>query len=103
MARRLVVLVVLAVGLTFSATAGADHSGRIASLRARAAAARQREAVLNAQIANTTRQIRTLERTIGDVAQRVAILEHDLQLHRRRLARLNAPIRPLRTAKEVVP
>jgi murein DD-endopeptidase MepM/ murein hydrolase activator NlpD len=90
MARRTAFIVLLTVGLAFAAPAAGDNSGKIANLRARAEAARQHEAALNAQISGVTRRIRSLERTAGDVSQRLSVLERDLALHQRRLERLNA-------------
>jgi murein DD-endopeptidase MepM/ murein hydrolase activator NlpD len=88
MARRLAL--VLVCGLVLAAPAAGDHSGKIAALQSKIAAARQHEAALNAEIASVTRQIRDLESRVGDVSQRLSILERDLELHQRRLDKLNA-------------
>jgi murein DD-endopeptidase MepM/ murein hydrolase activator NlpD len=87
MARRLAL--VLACGLILAAPAAGDNSGKIAALHARIAAARAQEARLNAEIVGVTREIRSLEAKVGDVSQRLAVLERDLELHQRRLDKLN--------------
>ena len=88
MARRLAL--VLVCGLVLAAPAAGDNSGKIAALQGKIAAARQHEAELNAEIASVTSQIRSLESRVGDVSQRLSILERDLELHQRRLDKLNA-------------
>src|SRR5712691_366440 len=90
MARRLAVLGALAVGLVLAAPAAGDNSGKIASLHDRIAAAREKEAALSSQIAGVTSQIRSLEGRVGDVSQKLSILERDLALHQVRLDKLNA-------------
>jgi murein DD-endopeptidase MepM/ murein hydrolase activator NlpD len=90
MARRTVLLVALAAGLLLAAPAAGDNSGKISALQARIAAMREHEAALNAQIAGVTAQIRSLEARVGDVSQRLSVLERDLELHQRRLDKLNA-------------
>ena len=89
MVRRPALLAALAVALVLVAPAAGDNSQKIQRLHEQAAAAHQREAALNAQIADVTTKIRTLERQVGDVSQRLTVLEHDLELHQERLARLN--------------
>src|SRR5215210_2183077 len=76
--------------LAFAAPAAGDNTGKIGDLQARIAAARQKEAHLTAQISDITSEIRTLEGKVGDVSQKLSILERDLELHQRRLDRLNA-------------
>jgi murein DD-endopeptidase MepM/ murein hydrolase activator NlpD len=88
MARRLAL--VLACGLVLATPAAGDNSGKIASLQGKIAAARAREAQLTADIVSVTRQIRSLESRVGDVSQRLSVLEQDLELHQRRLDKLNA-------------
>jgi murein DD-endopeptidase MepM/ murein hydrolase activator NlpD len=88
MARRLAL--VLLCGLVLAAPAAGDNSGKIAALHARIAAARAHESRLNAEIDTVTREIRSLEAKVGDVSQRLAVLEHDLELHQQRLGKLNA-------------
>ena len=87
MARRLAVA--LFAGLLLAAPASGDNSGKIGELQNRIAAARAKEARLTAQISGVTSQIRSLERRVGDVSQKLSVLEHDLALHQRRLDKLN--------------
>jgi murein DD-endopeptidase MepM/ murein hydrolase activator NlpD len=87
MARRLAV--VLFAGLVLAAPASGDNSGKLSDVQARLAAARAKETRLTSQISQVTSQIRTLERRVGDVSQKLSILEHDLALHQRRLDKLN--------------
>ena len=86
MARRLAI--VLAAVLVFAAPAAGDNSGKISQLHQRIAAARAKEARLSAQITDITSAIRKLEARVGDVSQRLSVLERDLDLHRRRLEHL---------------
>jgi murein DD-endopeptidase MepM/ murein hydrolase activator NlpD len=88
MARRLAV--VLVAVLAFAAPAAGDNSSEISDLQARIAAAQAKEARLTAQISEVTSEIRALESRVGDVSQKLSILEHDLELHQRRLDHLNA-------------
>jgi murein DD-endopeptidase MepM/ murein hydrolase activator NlpD len=87
MARKLALVV--ACGLVLAAPAAGDNSGKIARLQAKIAAARAHESRLTAEIASVTNEIRTLESRVGDVSQRLSILEHDLALHQARLDKLN--------------
>lgn len=86
MARRLAV--VLAAVLLFAAPAAGDNSGKISELHQRIAAARAKEVHLSAQITDITSEIRSLEARVGDVSQRLSVLERDLELHRIRLQHL---------------
>jgi murein DD-endopeptidase MepM/ murein hydrolase activator NlpD len=88
MARKLAL--VLGCALLFATPAAGDNSGKIASLQSKIAAARAREAHLSADVASITQQIRSLESKVGDVSQRLSVLEQDLELHQRRLEKLNA-------------
>jgi murein DD-endopeptidase MepM/ murein hydrolase activator NlpD len=88
MARRLVP--VLVGVLVFAAPAAGDNSGKLGQLQARIAAARAKESRLTTQISDVTSQIRSLEAKVGDVSQKLSILERDLELHQRRLDKLNA-------------
>src|SRR5256884_3634518 len=90
MVRRPALLVALAVTLVLAAPAAGDNSSKIAALQSRIAAARQHEATLNAQISDVTSRIRSLEGKVGDVAQKLSVLERDLALHQERLDKLNA-------------
>jgi murein DD-endopeptidase MepM/ murein hydrolase activator NlpD len=87
MARRLAVVVV--AGLVLAAPASGDNSGKLHDVQARLSAARAKEARLTTQISDVTGQIRSLERRVGDVSQKLSVLEQDLALHQRRLERLN--------------
>jgi murein DD-endopeptidase MepM/ murein hydrolase activator NlpD len=90
MARRTVLLGLLAASLVFAAPAAGDNSGKIHTLHEHIAAARQHEAALSSQIADVTAQIRSLEAKVGDVSQRLSVLERDLALHQSRLDKLTA-------------
>ena len=79
----------LLCGLVLAAPAAGDNSGKIADLQGKIAAARAREARLTAEISHVTAQIRSLESEVGDVSQRLSTLERDLELHQRRLDKLN--------------
>jgi murein DD-endopeptidase MepM/ murein hydrolase activator NlpD len=81
---------VLVAGLVLAAPAAGDNSGKLSDLQARIAAARAKESRLTRQISDVTVQIRALEGKVGDVSQKLSILEQDLALHQRRLDRLNA-------------
>jgi murein DD-endopeptidase MepM/ murein hydrolase activator NlpD len=86
---RLSVLVFAACLLLTTAAAG-DNGGKLGALQARIEAARAKEARLTQQIAGVTSDIRALEGRVGDVSQKLSILERDLELHQRRLDKLNA-------------
>ncbi len=88
MAQR-VALVLIALLVTAAPAAG-DNSGKIGELQSRIAAARAKEARLTGQISGITSEIRKLEGRVGDVSQKLSILQQDLSLHQRRLDRLNA-------------
>ena len=88
MARRFAI--VLLCCLTLAAPAAGDNGGKLDALQARIAAARAREAHLTQQISGLTVDIRKLEARVGDVSQKLSILERDLELHQRRLEKLNA-------------
>src|SRR5262249_5718074 len=63
---------------------------RIASLQDRVVQAKHKEAALGAEIDAVSDQIRGLERQVGDVALRLAPLEHELELRELKLNRLKA-------------
>jgi murein DD-endopeptidase MepM/ murein hydrolase activator NlpD len=88
MARRLALIVM--AGLVLAAPAAGDDGGKLGDVQARIAAARAKEARLTGQISDVTKQIRLLEAKVGDVSQKLSVLERDLALHQRRLDRLNA-------------
>jgi len=89
-------LALAAVGaLLLAAPASGDvyshkHSvdARISILHVRVAAAQQRAEQLVAEIDNVDSRIHGLEGQVGDVTSRLATLESDLALHRRKLDRL---------------
>jgi murein DD-endopeptidase MepM/ murein hydrolase activator NlpD len=89
--------IALAVVLVAAAPAGADNvdkkqsvDSRIASLQGRVAAAKKKEDALQAEIDSVSSQIRGLEQQVGDVSDRLAPLEHELELRELKLNRLNA-------------
>jgi hypothetical protein len=77
MARRTALLAVLAAALLAATPAAGDNSAKIAAIQARVAAARQKEAALSSQISSVTVAIRGLERRVGDVSQRLSLLERE--------------------------
>ena len=88
MARR---FAILAVGcLLLAAPAAGDNGHSLGEVQAKLSATRQKEAQLTQQISGLTSDIRKLEARVGDVSQKLSILEQDLQLHQRRLDKLNA-------------
>ncbi|HWJ45304.1 MAG TPA: peptidoglycan DD-metalloendopeptidase family protein [Gaiellaceae bacterium] len=89
MARRLAFVLVGCLLLVAGPAAG-DNGGKRARVQAQLDAARAREARLTKQIGDLTSQIRSLEGKVGDVSQKLSILEQDLELHQRRLDKLNA-------------
>jgi murein DD-endopeptidase MepM/ murein hydrolase activator NlpD len=93
---RRLALAVLAL-LVVVAPAGADIvdrkqsvDARIESLQNRVADAKQKETALRAEIDAVSGRIRGLEQQVGDVALRLAPLEHELELRELKLNRLNA-------------
>ena len=89
MARRLA-FVLAGCLLLVAGSAGADNGGKRARVQAQLDAARAREVRLTKQIGDITAQIRSLEGKVGDVSQKLSVLEQDLELHQRRLDKLNA-------------
>ena len=85
MGRRLAIVCVAC--LVVAAPAAGDSGGKLGQVQARIAAARAKEARL---INEVTSSIRTLETKVGDVSRKLSILEQDLQLHERRLDKLDA-------------
>src|SRR5436190_10267245 len=82
--------VVLGACLVLATPAAGDNSGQLGEVQSRIAAAKAKEGRLTAQISDVTAQIRSLEGKVGDVSQKLSILERDLELHQRRLDKLNA-------------
>jgi murein DD-endopeptidase MepM/ murein hydrolase activator NlpD len=94
MRRSIAVFLIL---LAAAAPAAADviekkHSvdARIAELRDKVQAAKEREAALRREIESVSTRIRGLEQQVGDVSERLAPLEHELRLRELKLNRLNA-------------
>jgi murein DD-endopeptidase MepM/ murein hydrolase activator NlpD len=88
MARR---FAILAVGcLLLAAPAAGDNGHSLGEVQSKLSAARQKEARLQQQISGLTSDIRELEARVGDVSQKLGLLERDLELHQRRLDKLNA-------------
>jgi murein DD-endopeptidase MepM/ murein hydrolase activator NlpD len=88
MARRFAILVVGC--LLLAAPAAGDNGHSLGEVQSKLSAARQKEARLTQQISGLTADIRRLEGRVGDVSQKLSILEQDLELHQRRLDKLNA-------------
>ena len=94
MAQRLPLLLLLLPFVLASPASGDDYSRKqavdqhIAQLHDQMAAASAREDDLTGRIDSTTGDIRSLERQVGDVTRRLRTLQHDLDLHRARLAQL---------------
>jgi murein DD-endopeptidase MepM/ murein hydrolase activator NlpD len=96
MARRLLLL--LALVLALAAPAAADTSygdqkssvdAKLAAVQSRIARSQAKESRLSAQIGGLTKQIHTLEIKVGNVSEQLASLQADLDLHERRLDKLN--------------
>jgi murein DD-endopeptidase MepM/ murein hydrolase activator NlpD len=87
MARR---LAILAVGcLVLAAPASGDSGHSLGQVQASLSAARQKEARLTQELSSITGNIRKLEARVGDVSQKLSVLEADLVLHERRLDKLD--------------
>jgi murein DD-endopeptidase MepM/ murein hydrolase activator NlpD len=96
MARRLLLLLGLALALAAPALAGdglgdqkAAVDAKLSTLHSKLARAQAKASQLNAQIGSLTGQIRTLEVTVGNVSARLSSLQADLALHQRRLDKLD--------------
>jgi murein DD-endopeptidase MepM/ murein hydrolase activator NlpD len=89
MARR---FAILAVGCLLVASPAAGDNGHhsLGEVQAKLSATRQKEARMTQQISGLTSDIRKLEARVGDVSQKLSVLERDLELHQRRLDKLNA-------------
>jgi murein DD-endopeptidase MepM/ murein hydrolase activator NlpD len=96
MGRRLLLTLLAILCLAAPAAAGDIHGKKakidaeLAGTQAKLAAARSQETKLNAQIADVSAQIGALEGSVQNVFAHLAVLEHDLALHRARLAKLSA-------------
>jgi murein DD-endopeptidase MepM/ murein hydrolase activator NlpD len=96
MAKRLLLPLTLVLVLAAPALAGdgygdqkAQVDAKLAHLQSTIAVQRQKETALNAQIAGLTTQIKGLETKVGNVSARLATLQADLELHQKRLNKLN--------------
>src|SRR4051812_21941619 len=97
MARRLLLLLAV-VALTAAPALAGDGYGdqkakvdaKLTHLQSKIAAQRAQEQRLSTQISGLTSQIKTLELQVGDVSTKLAVLQNDLDLHQRRLDKLNA-------------
>jgi murein DD-endopeptidase MepM/ murein hydrolase activator NlpD/outer membrane murein-binding lipoprotein Lpp len=96
MAKRLVLLLALALALATPALAGDSYGdqkaavdAKLAKLHDKIVRAHAKEASLSSQIGGLTSQIQSLEQRVGDVSERLATLQSDLALHQRRLDKLN--------------
>lgn len=96
MARRVLLLLVLALAVTTPALAGdglgkqkATLDAKLAALQSTIAKAHAREAGLDSQIGGLTTQIHSLESKVGNVSGRLSALQADLTLHQRRLHKLD--------------
>jgi murein DD-endopeptidase MepM/ murein hydrolase activator NlpD len=92
--RRLPLLLLILPFVLAAPASGDDYARKqavdqhIAQLHEQMAAASAREDALSGEIASTTGDIRSLEQQVGDVTRRLRTLQHDLDLHRARLAKL---------------
>ena len=96
MARRLLLLLGLALALAAPALAGdglgdqkAAVDAKLSTLHSKIARAQAKASQLNAQIGSLTGQIHTLEVTVGNVSAQLSSLREDLALHQRRLDKLD--------------
>jgi murein DD-endopeptidase MepM/ murein hydrolase activator NlpD len=88
---------VLVLAVVAAAPAGADTivdrkqsvDAQIAALGERVAATQRREASLRAQVESASTEIRALAQRVGDISVELEPLEHELELRRERLRRLN--------------
>jgi len=94
MARRLLLLLVLALAAAGPALADlghdkADVDAKLANVQAGIAQSRARASALTSQIQGLTSRIKTLEGEVGSVSSRLSALQSDLELRQRRLDKLN--------------
>src|SRR6266540_1575881 len=96
MARRLTLLLVLALAAAAPALAGdglgqrkATVDAKLSALQGKIAQAHRRAAALSTEIGGLTSQIRSLEGRVGDVSSKLEALQADLALRKRRLDKLN--------------
>ncbi|MDX6469799.1 MAG: hypothetical protein QOF75_1602 [Gaiellaceae bacterium] len=96
MARRLLLLLAVALALAAPALAGdglggqkASVDAKLSSLQAKIAASQRKASALSSQIGALTGRIHSLEGRVGDVSSTLAALQSDLALRQRRLDKLN--------------
>jgi murein DD-endopeptidase MepM/ murein hydrolase activator NlpD len=96
MARRVTLLLALALALAAPALAGdglgaqkASVDAKLGSLQSRIAASQRRASALSAEIGTITGRIHALEGRVGDVSSRLSALQSDLALRQNRLDKLN--------------
>jgi murein DD-endopeptidase MepM/ murein hydrolase activator NlpD len=96
MARRLTLLLAVALALAAPALAGdglgdqkASVDAKLGTLHAKIAASQHKAAALSSQIGSLTGKIHALESQVGDVSSRLSALQSDLALRQRRLDKLN--------------
>ena len=96
MARRLTLLLALALVLAAPALAGdglgsqkASIDSKLGALQGKIAASQHHASALSSQIGQLTGQIHSLEGRVGDVSSRLAALQSDLALRQRRLDKLS--------------
>ena len=96
MARRLTLLLALALVLAAPALAGdglgdqkATIDSKLGALQGKIDASKQKASALSSQIGSLTGQIHSLEGRVGDVSSRLSALQADLALRQRRLDKLN--------------
>lgn len=87
----------LALAVVFASPAAADDIGKkkqavdaqLANVQAQLAQSRKRETRLSDQVSSLTHRIQSLEAQVGDVSTQLTVLETDVSLHRKRLAKLD--------------
>jgi len=96
MAKRLLLLPALALALAAPASADTSYGdqktsvdAKLAAVQARIARSQAKESRLSEQIGGLTKQIHSLEIQVGTVSEQLASLQSDLELHQRRLDKLN--------------
>ena len=99
MARRLLLLVALALVVAAPAAANDIHKrkqsvdARLAQVQKQLARSKVQEGRLDRQVHTLSGSIHRIERQVGGVSQRLSALETDIELHRRRLAKLDELLR----------
>ena len=96
MAKRLLLLLALALTLAAPALAGDSYGdqkaavdAKLANLHAKIARSQAKESRLESQIGSLTSEIKSLQLKVGDVSTQLSSLQSDLALHQHRLDKLN--------------